>query len=92
MLVSHPLFLLLLRRTLVRLGAWLRTLWGISRLNLRLIPAHADLVGGLRFVTTSIYGFLPLVFIFGVLMPSRAAQGVLVEGLPLCCFSGSSGI
>ena len=85
-LVSHPLFLLLVLRTLVRLGAWLRTLWGISRLKLRLIPAHADLVGGLRFVTTSTYGFLPLVFIFGVLMASRAAQGVLVDGLPLSDF------
>ena len=87
-LVSHPLFLVLGLRSVVRLAAWTRMVWGISRLKLRLIPAHADLVGGLRFVTTSVYAFLPLAFIFGVLMAARAAEGVLIEGLPPSAFRG----
>jgi hypothetical protein len=39
-------------------------------------------------VTTSVYEFLPLAFIFGVLMAARAAEGVLIEGLPPSAFRG----
>ena len=79
--VSHPLFLILLLRSLVRLCAWTWVLWRISRMDLRLIPAHADRVGGLLFVTTSVYALLPLAFIFGVLMASRVTEGVIVDGV-----------
>ncbi len=79
--VSHPLFLVLLLRSLVRLCAWTWVLWRISRMHLRLVPAHADLVGGLLFVTTSVYALLPLAFTFGVLMAARATEGVIVDGL-----------
>ena len=62
--VSHPLFLILVLRTLVRLARGRAWCGESARMNLRLIPAHADLVGGLRFVTTSVYAFLPLAFIY----------------------------
>ncbi len=81
MCVSHPLFLLLILRSLVRASAWVGVLWRLSRMKLRLIPSHPDRLGGLRFVTTSIYALLPMAFAFGVLMAARAAEGVLVDGL-----------
>ncbi len=80
MLVSHPLFLLLVLQSAARLCAWTRTLWGIARMELRLVASHADRVGGLGFVMTSVYAFLPLAFTFGVLLAARAAEGVIVQG------------
>ncbi|RPI55103.1 MAG: hypothetical protein EHM55_08895 [Acidobacteria bacterium] len=81
MLVSHPLFLLLVLRNVVRLCTWTSVLWRISRMNLRLVAVHADRVGGLRFVTTSVYALLPLAFTFGVLMAAPATEGVVVDGM-----------
>lgn len=80
MLVSHPLFLVLLLRSLARMCAWTVVLWRISRMDLHVIPAHPDLLGGLRFVTTAVYALMPMAFTFGVLMAARAAQGVIVDG------------
>jgi hypothetical protein len=81
LLVSHPLFLVLALRSVLRLCAWTWMLWRISTLQLRLIPVHPDLAGGLRFVTTSVYALLPLALALGVLMAARATEGVMLYGL-----------
>ncbi len=49
----NPLFLLLVLQSVARLCAWTRMLWGIARLDLRLVAPHADHFGGLGFVMTS---------------------------------------
>jgi len=77
--VSHPLFLVLGGRTLIRVALWSFALRALAKMKLRLVASHADLMGGLRFVTTSIFSFLPLAFITGMLVAARVAQGVLVE-------------
>ncbi len=55
LLVSLPLLLILFFGWIWRLALWARFLFLMSRLNLRLIPAHPDNVGGLKicqFVTS----------------------------------------
>lgn len=48
--VAIPLFQFLLFRTFVRLLIWWRFLWGVSRLDLQLIPTHPDRAGGIAFL------------------------------------------
>src|SRR5215831_503538 len=52
--VSFPLLLLLLLGWMWRLCLWSRFLWLVSRLDLRLIPAHPDHAAGLIFVGHSL--------------------------------------
>ncbi|MGB9242484.1 MAG: hypothetical protein WCC03_03955 [Candidatus Acidiferrales bacterium] len=69
--VSIPIFQFILLRWYLRLGIWFRFLWRVSRLQLRLLPAHPDRAGGIGFLGRSSYAFGPLLF----------AQGTLVAGL-----------
>jgi hypothetical protein len=50
MFVAIPLFQFLLFRTFVRLLIWWRFLWGVSRLDLQLVPTHPDRAGGIAFL------------------------------------------
>lgn len=84
--VSGPLFLVLLLGWLWRMILWGRFLWLISRLNLRLLPAHPDQAGGLKFVGTSIGAFVPLAFAMGATLAGPIANQVLYEGQPLITF------
>ena len=52
-LVSVPVLLVLLLGWLWRLILWTRFLWLMSRLDLRLIPAHPDGSAGLKFIGLS---------------------------------------
>jgi hypothetical protein len=45
-----PLYQFLVFRTLVRLLCWMRFLWSVSDLELRLVPTHPDKAGGLGFL------------------------------------------
>ncbi len=76
-LVSHPLFLLLLAAWLWRVAVWWRFLWGVSRLRLRLVPAHPDLAAGLRFVAGSLGAFAPVGLALGTVAAGTLAEGVL---------------
>ncbi len=66
-LVSLPLLIVLELGWVWRVLLWARFLWLMSRLDLRLIPAHPDAAAGLRFVDYSLRAFMPLGFILGVL-------------------------
>jgi hypothetical protein len=69
--VSVPVYQFLLVRWYYRIAIWMRFLWQVSRIELRLIPTHPDRLGGL--------GFLPGVTVaFGTL---AAAHGVMVGGV-----------
>ena len=82
-LVSHPLFLIVLGLWAWRVLVWARFLWGVSRLSLRLVPAHPDLVGGLRFVAASLGAFAPIGLALGsVGAGTLAADTLLGESSP----------
>jgi hypothetical protein len=78
-LVSQPLFLLTVSAWLWRVTVWARFLWGVSRLDLRLVPAHPDLAAGLRFVALSLRAFAPVAFAFGCVAAGTLA-GEIVAG------------
>jgi hypothetical protein len=82
LLVSQPLFMLLELAWLWRTFVWARFLYKVSRLDLRLVPAHPDLAGGLRFVATSLRAFDPIAFVLGVAAAGSIAETTLVEGRP----------
>jgi hypothetical protein len=83
MLVSQPLFLVLLGAWLWRIAVWARFLWRVSRLDLVLVPAHPDLAGGLQFVSNSLRAFTPIAFALGANSAGSVAEGMLVTGRTL---------
>src|SRR5262245_11191752 len=65
MIVSQPLFVALLAVWLWRLSLWTRFMFLVSRMNLRLVAAHPDLLGGLRFTLIPLRGFAFIAFAIG---------------------------
>ncbi|HUL49631.1 MAG TPA: hypothetical protein VLT79_06440 [Gemmatimonadales bacterium] len=64
--ISLALFHLVRLRWLWRVLVWWRFLFGMSRLPLRLMPAHPDQAGGLGFLSNVTVSFAALVFGFGI--------------------------
>ena len=54
-LVSLPLFQFLLLRWYFRIFIWARFLWHVSRVELSLVPSHPDKLGGLGFLSGSVF-------------------------------------
>jgi hypothetical protein len=69
--VSQPLFQFLLLRWYFRVLIWVRFLWQVSRIELKLLPTHPDRCGGLGFLAGVSHTFAPLLL----------AQGVLLAGM-----------
>jgi hypothetical protein len=84
--VSIPLFQFLLLRWYLRLAIWFHLLWRVSRLNLRLLPTHPDRAGGIGFLGTSSYAFVPILFAQGTLLSGLIASRVLYHGESLMSF------
>jgi hypothetical protein len=82
-LVSAPLLLILVFGWLFRVALWTRFLWLVARLDLRLIPAHPDLVAGLRFVGHSLRAFAVVGFAFGAIVAGTLANRVVHGGASL---------
>jgi hypothetical protein len=78
-LVSQPLFLVFTFAWLWRTLVWGRFLWGISRLDLRLIPSHPDLSGGLRFVAVSLRAFSVVALALAVNMAGTVGEMIVVD-------------
>jgi hypothetical protein len=74
--VSAPLLLILFFAWLWRILLWGRFLFRISRLKLRLIPAHPDGASGLRFLNSAIFAFMPFAFTLGVIAAGTVANRV----------------
>jgi hypothetical protein len=55
-------------------------------MDLRLIPSHPDLMGGLSFVETSIRGYLPFGFALGTIAAGAVANQMLRFHQPLSSF------
>jgi hypothetical protein len=72
--ISLPMLLLLLLGWVWRQFLWGRFLRRISKLRLRLIAAHPDRAGGLKFVVSAVRGYWPLCFACGSIVAGRIAN------------------
>jgi hypothetical protein len=85
-LFSIPFFQFLLVRWYYRLFIWIRFLWQVSRIQLRLVPAHPDRFGGLGFVTHSVYAFTVLAAAHGALLSALISNRIFFSGASLTDF------
>jgi len=86
--VSLPFFQFLLCRWYFRLFIWARFLWQVSRLDLKLVPTHPDRVGGLGFLSGTIYAFALLAVAHGALLAGQIANRIFFLGATLPDFKG----
>jgi len=84
--VSLPLFQFLLLRWYFRLAIWARFLWQVARIELRLVPTHPDRVGGLGFLSNTVYAFTPLAVAHGALLAGMIANRIFYLGATLLDF------
>ena len=77
--VSLPIFQFLLCRWYFRLFIWTRFLWQVSRIELSLVPTHPDRVGGLGFLSNTVYAFALLAVAHGALLAGHARQPHLLR-------------
>ncbi|HEX5055479.1 MAG TPA: hypothetical protein VFX02_03175 [Gammaproteobacteria bacterium] len=75
-LVSIPLLLILFLGWVWRLALWARLLWGVSRLDLQLIAAHADGAAGLGFLGYSLRAFASVGLAFSSAAAARSVREV----------------
>jgi len=78
--VSLPLFQFLLYRTFWSWLIWVRFLWRLSRLRLRLTPTHPDLAGGLNLLGDSPYAIAVFVFAIGAVLSAALIMQISYEG------------
>jgi hypothetical protein len=81
--VSLPIFQFALLRWYFRFFVWTRFLWQVSRINLQLVPTHPDRAGGLGFLTTTVYAFLPLLIAHGALLAGLIGNRIYHVGATL---------
>jgi len=86
LLISLPMMMYLVLRWMWNIFLWSWFLYTVSRMNLRLVPAHPDLMGGLGFLETSMQGFLPFVFCIGTICAGGVANSLLHHRQPLSAF------
>jgi hypothetical protein len=81
--VSLPIFQFLLCRWYFRLFIWTRFLWQVSRIDLRLVPAHPDRVGSLGFLSETVFAFIPLLIAHGALVAAQIGDRIYHVGAKL---------
>jgi len=81
--VSLPIFQFLLVRWYFRLFVWMRFLWQVSRIELRLVPLHPDRLGGLGFLSNTVYAFALLATAHGALLAGQIANRIFFLGASL---------
>jgi hypothetical protein len=79
--VSLPLLIVGFLGLIWRVCLWSRLLWGISRLQLNLVPVHPDGAAGLRFVSYSVRAFMLYALSMGVVVAGAVANRVLYQGV-----------
>jgi hypothetical protein len=84
--VSMPVFQFLLLRWYYRIFLWGRFLWQVSRIELTLVPTHPDRLGGLGFLSNSVYAFMPLAAAHGMALSGMIANRIFYLGMPLAAF------
>jgi len=81
--VSVPIFQFLLLRWYFRLAIWIRFLWHVSRIRLNISAMHADQAGGLGFLASTVFAFLPLIVAHGALLAGNLANQIFYAGAHL---------
>ncbi len=84
--VSYPIVFYLGFLWLWRQLLWLRFLQLTTRLNLQLVAAHPDGLGGLGFLEGALRGQLPFAFCLGVGLAGAVANRVFHDGQKLMAF------
>lgn len=84
--VSLPLFQFLFLRWYYRIFIWIRFLYHVSRIKLNLIPTHPDAVGGLGFLSNTVFAFAPLALVHGAVMAGMISNHIFHEGAALLDF------
>lgn len=90
--VSLPLFQFLFLRWYFRLAVWIRFLWHVSRIPLRVVPTHPDGVGGLGFLSNTVYAFAMLAVAHGALLAGPLANHILFAGAALMQYKAEVGV
>jgi hypothetical protein len=80
---SLPIFQFLLLRWYFRMIIWVRFLWKVSRMPLKLVPTHPDGVAGLGFLSATSEAFVPLVVAHGALLAGNLANRIFFVGAKL---------
>ena len=84
--VSLPIFQFLLLRWYFRIFVWARFLWQTSRIDLRLVPTHPDRAGGLGFLSSTAYSYVPLLMAHGAMLAGLYAGRIFYAGNALTDF------
>lgn len=79
-LISLPLLLTMVAGWLWRLILWAGLLWGVSRIDLKLIAAHPDRTAGLGFLAISIRAFSTVGLSFSAIAAARSFDGAIQGG------------
>ena len=90
--VSLPIFQFLLCRWYLRILIWSRFLWQVSRIELSLIPTHPDRLGGLGFLTNTVYAFTLLAVAHGTLLAGMLANRIFFLGSALTDYKIEIGV
>ena len=86
-LVSQPLYFSIMAVWLWRAILWARFVFRVSRFDLRLIAAHPDQMGGLRFVLYSVRAFPVVAFALATAMAGNVAVSMLLDGRSIMEFT-----
>ena len=81
--VSVPIFQFILLRWYFRFLVWFLFLFRVSRLNLVLLPTHADRTGGLGFLGGSATAFAPVLMAQGAILAGLIASQIFHAGKSL---------
>jgi hypothetical protein len=84
--VSLPIFQFLLLRWYYRLYIWIRFLWQVSRIRLKLVPTHPDQLGGLGFLGNTVFAFSVLLVAHGAMLAAQIANRIFFAGASLLEF------
>jgi hypothetical protein len=81
-IICLPLFRFLMFRWAWRLALWFHFLWRFSRLELHLMPAHADRTGGLGNLQVVHTQFAVLVMMISAILSASFAEEIVTGGMP----------
>ena len=81
--VSVPLFQFLLVRWYYRIAIWIRFLWQMSRIRLRITAMHGDGYAGLGFLSGTVFAFVPLLMAHGAIVAGNIANRIFYQGARL---------
>jgi len=84
--VSLPVFQFLVWRWGWRLLIWTGFLWRLSRLDLKLVPTHPDLAGGLGYLGVAQGHFTTLTAAVSMVLAAGFAEQILFAGKPVEAF------